>query len=295
MARAKKLDGSAEEQRHLDAIRSAPDDDAPRLAYAEWLRLQGDPREELISVQCEIVHAPRERMPPLLRRRDELLATHAAAWLRPLRLKPEEATFWRGMVETVALTEARDRLPERARLVERALAREPVLELFLAPKIPKRGARQAYAPKTDLSVPLGELLALPALRRLRTLRLAGVLWHRAEIDALLASPLLGALRALELPGSLPTVVYVSTCGSCSSSSPATGSAPGRWRRSPPPPTCRGSRSSTSPGTPSATPGSARSPSRHTSAASARSTSRTTGSARRATPPSRAPGCPPSTG
>jgi uncharacterized protein (TIGR02996 family) len=44
------------EDAFLQAIRDAPDDDAPRLVYADWLDESGDPaRAELIRVQCELV------------------------------------------------------------------------------------------------------------------------------------------------------------------------------------------------------------------------------------------------
>lgn len=40
---------------HLAAIRAAPDDDAPRLVYADWLDEHGQPdRAELIRVQVEL-------------------------------------------------------------------------------------------------------------------------------------------------------------------------------------------------------------------------------------------------
>jgi uncharacterized protein (TIGR02996 family) len=35
-------------------IREFPDNDAPRLVYADWLDEQGDPRGEFIRVQCEL-------------------------------------------------------------------------------------------------------------------------------------------------------------------------------------------------------------------------------------------------
>lgn len=36
----------------LHAIMETPDDDVPRLVYADWLEEHGDPRAELIRVQC---------------------------------------------------------------------------------------------------------------------------------------------------------------------------------------------------------------------------------------------------
>ena len=39
----------------LTDIRAAPDDDVPRLVYADWLEEKGEPtRAELIRVQCEL-------------------------------------------------------------------------------------------------------------------------------------------------------------------------------------------------------------------------------------------------
>jgi len=36
----------------LEEIRARPDDDAPRLVYADWLTQRGDPHGELIMRQC---------------------------------------------------------------------------------------------------------------------------------------------------------------------------------------------------------------------------------------------------
>jgi|GEM_PF-3207362 len=38
----------------VDAILAAPDDDSPRLVYADWLTERGDPRGEFIQVQCTL-------------------------------------------------------------------------------------------------------------------------------------------------------------------------------------------------------------------------------------------------
>ena len=38
----------------LDEVLGHPDDDVPRRVYADWLSERGDPRGELIAVQCEL-------------------------------------------------------------------------------------------------------------------------------------------------------------------------------------------------------------------------------------------------
>ena len=70
------------EQQLLQAIREAPDDDAPRLVYGDLLLSKGDPRGELIQVQCRLGD---ESITATERRRlriseNKLLAAHGAAW-----------------------------------------------------------------------------------------------------------------------------------------------------------------------------------------------------------------------
>jgi uncharacterized protein (TIGR02996 family) len=59
----------------LHAILSDPEDDAPRLVYADWLQDQGDPLGELVRVQAELarIDVPHARRAELTRRERELL------------------------------------------------------------------------------------------------------------------------------------------------------------------------------------------------------------------------------
>src|SRR5437868_1021578 len=71
-------------------IRANPDDDAPRLIYADWLEEHGDEagifaareRAEFVRVQCELERLPEYdyRWLDLWNREAELLAAHEAAW-----------------------------------------------------------------------------------------------------------------------------------------------------------------------------------------------------------------------
>jgi len=66
----------------LQAIRQAPDDDAPRLVYGDLLLSRGDPRGELIQVQCrlaDVALTAAERR-KLRISENKLLAEHGAAW-----------------------------------------------------------------------------------------------------------------------------------------------------------------------------------------------------------------------
>jgi uncharacterized protein (TIGR02996 family) len=75
------------EEAFLDAITSEPDEDAPRLAYAEWLEENGRlDRAEFIRLQCEAAKLPPGSPGRLCReaRARELLAVHEAVWVEPL-------------------------------------------------------------------------------------------------------------------------------------------------------------------------------------------------------------------
>jgi uncharacterized protein (TIGR02996 family) len=100
----------------LAAVLAAPDDDGPRLVYADWLDEHGDlTRAEFIRLQIAIPHFPRRT--PGVYDRDEmaalsreklLLHNFGPHWLGPLRAPSEplegkttHAQFSRGFVESV--------------------------------------------------------------------------------------------------------------------------------------------------------------------------------------------------
>src|SRR6476619_208277 len=88
----------------VQAILHAPDDDAPRLVYADWLEENGDAdRAEFIRVQCRVARLPfyDPDYAALTRRTYELLVRHRRAWRIPYLAARQE--FRRGFVETVAL------------------------------------------------------------------------------------------------------------------------------------------------------------------------------------------------
>ena len=92
----------------LDAVVGAPHEDGPRLVYADWLLQRGDPRGELITLQCALANGdPDAPDPAILAREQELLADDAYAV--PLRAITD-ATFERrrGFVEHVRTLEHLD-------------------------------------------------------------------------------------------------------------------------------------------------------------------------------------------
>ncbi|MBL8918032.1 MAG: TIGR02996 domain-containing protein [Myxococcaceae bacterium] len=65
----------------LEAIAAAPDDDAPRLVYADWLTEQQDPRGEFITLQIRRAH--RVATAAERKRETALFADHRKAFLAP--------------------------------------------------------------------------------------------------------------------------------------------------------------------------------------------------------------------
>src|SRR6516165_5845774 len=75
------------EDAFLHDILAHPDDDAPRLIYADWLEEHNNPRGEFIRVQCALARLDDEdpRRWPLEQREGELLQQYEQQWLTPLR------------------------------------------------------------------------------------------------------------------------------------------------------------------------------------------------------------------
>src|SRR5262249_25245959 len=90
----------------LADVREYPDDDAPRLIYADWLDDHGQhERAELVRVQCELARATTggPALLELRRREGELLGEHGAAWAAPVAEVADEYAFRRGLPEHLAL------------------------------------------------------------------------------------------------------------------------------------------------------------------------------------------------
>jgi len=150
----------------LDAVLADLDDDAPRLAFGAWLRERGDPRGDLIALQCAGGDRTREH---------ELLAQHAAAW------SPWSALllYARGFPETVVSS---DTVGDRSLSAFRG---EPTVRELVV--IGLRGSTWldalAKAPETD---------------RLRKLALRGGRFSTSDLERLFCSSHFQGLRDVEL-------------------------------------------------------------------------------------------------
>ncbi len=90
----------------LHTIHDRPDDDAPRLCYADFLDENGDPdRAEFIRLQCRLAYlsAYATGRAELESREQELLGQHQTKWLARLPALPVGWRFRRGFVDAVDL------------------------------------------------------------------------------------------------------------------------------------------------------------------------------------------------
>src|SRR5438477_7893874 len=96
---------SAEELAFLSRIREQPEDNGPRLIFADWLDERGDPRGEFIRVQCALARLPADdpRRADLEQREQTLLAAHQGDWTAPLRGLASDWTYRRGFIAAVSV------------------------------------------------------------------------------------------------------------------------------------------------------------------------------------------------
>jgi uncharacterized protein (TIGR02996 family) len=165
------------EDAFLEDIIENPDDDAPRLVFADWLDDNGDPeRAEFIRLQCALAGSPddpgRSRW---LARETELRQKHGKTWAGPVARVADEYHFRRGFVESV-------RLPV-ARVVSKAK------ELFA--RQPLRMVAAHLAPAADIK----KFAQLPEARRLAVLNISSSM-RAAGFRALIESPNLAGLLGL---------------------------------------------------------------------------------------------------
>jgi uncharacterized protein (TIGR02996 family) len=117
------------------AVVSTPDDDLPRLVFADWCDENGEPeRAEFIRLQCALARPDgltADRLIELRIREKVMLSAHGERWLEPLRRKGEplfsqksHGQFHRGFVEVVWMPAA-----EFTKTADRLFRRCPVREL----------------------------------------------------------------------------------------------------------------------------------------------------------------------
>jgi uncharacterized protein (TIGR02996 family) len=203
----------------LQDILAHPDDDAPRLIFADWLEEQGDAasvaRAEFIRVQRALAAGdltPQWRN-KLERRQQQILQQYGSEWARPIRRLVQAWEFHRGFIENVVMTPATflahaDRLFRHAPIQFLTLGpgRHPVVDpplnvAVLADNKHLRCLRGLGLSQNQLeSKHVRALVVSEHLTRLTDLDLSYNRIGDGGIRALAGSPLLDRLEYLNLRG-----------------------------------------------------------------------------------------------
>lgn len=177
----------------LSAIRAQPDEDTPRLAFADWLDEQGTKpdqfRAEYIRTACGFTRAEphSERWLELGRKFTRLNGRVPAAWTAHLKGRVIASDFERGFVGHVTMYSKRF-VAEGGKLFDA----DPIRTVKFATLKSARG-----------SVPAAVLFACPHLARAARLVLDGSELKDKEITLLAESPHAANLRAVWLGGKNP--------------------------------------------------------------------------------------------
>jgi len=152
----------------LAAIIANPDEDTPRLVYADWLQENGDEKQAQFIRDCvsmdwltDYEDDKRER---IAKRINHTADHHGSRWLEEIGVVGADPAYDRGMVDGVVYSRFHTFLADAPAL----FAREPVRELAIQ-------GLGAYE-ETDSPDALVQLAAMPELGRLRTLHLSNRGW-----------------------------------------------------------------------------------------------------------------------
>lgn len=168
----------------LAAIIENPEDDGPRIAYANWLKKQGDPRGEFIHLGCKMAKK-KERTPPHNRLRiriEELLKEYGKEWKGPFEKLGIECDFRRGFIESPDIA-----VNQFLQKGEKLMEHEPFTSVRLT-RFDPRTRRDQFK----------SLAACPLLARLWELKLFGNQIDDREIAILAKSPYLANLQRLSM-------------------------------------------------------------------------------------------------
>jgi uncharacterized protein (TIGR02996 family) len=198
---------SSPEDAFLQTVLEHPDDDIPRLVFADWLEEQGNPRGAFIRLQCDRAkltqHDPAWKT--LLAQESALLKQFEAEWSKPVSRLVDAVHYRRGFIEHVSVSATK--LLKNA---ERLFRLAPVCSVRLehADSLPEIGASPwlARVVELDLSAnPLGSkslqaLVRSEQCRNLRVLRLDRCVVGVPSAEVLANAPALASLQVLSAAG-----------------------------------------------------------------------------------------------
>jgi len=215
----------------LQDIKQVPDDDTPRLIFADWLEENGDPRGEFVRVQCELAEcAPTDpRRSRLVKREKDLLAQFRDAWLGPLfeevsvtSLSRPDVSFRRGLLSLRCpldwflrrewsrwdVWQNTECLLWIEGLVLASIRADSLRELCQTPLLSTVGSLKLELSPSDYTQSLRLLGDCPHLTQLAKLHLGNVAITNQDMAVLSRSAALPNLQRLDLTGAAIDTVGV---------------------------------------------------------------------------------------
>jgi uncharacterized protein (TIGR02996 family) len=197
----------AEQEALLQAVVAEPEDDTPRLVYADWLQENGEERQAVFireSIDLARSDAHTDAARETLARRLEITAeANGRVWLAALGVTRCELQFDRGFAEWVGY------LTPDAFFAERSV---------LFSRVPVRDLSVYGEPGEELDDrSINELAAAPELARLDTLRLSNCGESLITVESwerLIRSPHLTGLRSLSVTWAGLTDEYARALAGC---------------------------------------------------------------------------------
>jgi uncharacterized protein (TIGR02996 family) len=193
-----------------DEVLKRPDDDEPRLVLADWLQQHGDPRGELIALQCQLAAVPEDERGlaelDLVARCKKLISEHGLSWLEgwPVDAIPD---FERGFPHHLAAPSYQV-AQHAAHLFTAAPTLNAVTLNDEDPRLWRSGfaaflvargierLRKLSLPIVNGTADVAALASARALSKLEALTFRGGMLGRQGISALVQSTFRGALRVL---------------------------------------------------------------------------------------------------
>lgn len=168
-------------------IRAAPDDDALRMVYGDWLTEQGDPRGELVTLQCRRVQLARagESTEDIEAAEAALVAKHGDVWAEQIHSYVEAHHYDRGFITGITV-----HAPTFVKHAKRIVDALPLLETLVL----SAGAAPGPIPRAHVVA----LSACDAFSKIQRLDLTNdhYLMSTEELALLLDAPQLPHLRWL---------------------------------------------------------------------------------------------------
>jgi uncharacterized protein (TIGR02996 family) len=173
----------------LEAILDNPDEDTPRLIYADWLDERGDPtsvaRAEFIRIQCTLAKERRTapRRETLETREQQLIEEYGGEWVRPIFRLLRSWDFHRGFIDEVGLW------PDTFLAhTDQLFRRAPIQHLRLVPRVWPHA----------VFISISALADIDQLQRLRSLDLSDNELESSDVRSLVVSEYLTGLTSLNL-------------------------------------------------------------------------------------------------